>query len=91
MDDGRGAHDTRLQRHVKSSAVEPIRTQGFPASAQCFDLGVRGGIVTGDGPVRRDREYRVALHQNGTYGYFAGLLCSACGFERQPHEIDVVA
>ena len=91
VDDGRGAHDTGLERHIKSGAIEAIGTQGLSAGAQRFDFGVGGGIVAGDRPVCGHREDRVALHQNRAHRHLARGFGAARGLERQAHEIDVIA
>ena len=89
--DGRGAHDTGLERHIKSSAVEAVGTQGLPAGTQRLDFGMGGWIVAGNRPVGCHRENRITLHQNCAHGHLARGFRPARGLERQAHEIDVIA
>ena len=70
---------------------EPVAAQRAPAGTQRLDLGMGGGIVTGDRPVRGHRQDGIALRQHRTDRHFAGGFGTARRFEREAHEIDVTA
>jgi hypothetical protein len=91
MDDGRGTHHAGFERDVQGGTREPVAGQRASAGTQHLDLGMGGGIVTGDRPIRGHRQDGVPLGQHCADRHFAGSLGAARRFECDSHEINVTA
>ena len=87
--DGRGAHQARLEGHIKGRVVEPVAAQGAAALAQGENLRMRGGIVFGNRGIPVTGNNGTLVNEYRSDGYLAPLTGDAGARERGAHEADV--
>jgi hypothetical protein len=61
LDDGSGAHRTRLDCNIQGAVVQAVVPQLLGGPAQSKDFGVSGRIVEVDGPIVRPRQHAPVL------------------------------
>ena len=87
---GAAAHGARLQRDVERAAVEPVVGELRRAGAQRGHLGMRRGVVPGDGGIAPGGDHLPIAHQHGAHGHLARLLRGARLGDGLAHPVGVV-
>jgi len=89
VDDGRGAHDAGLERHVERGVREAVRAELPTARPQGLDLRMSRRIARGDRAVEAFRDDLVAAHEHRAHRHFAARLRLRGELECPAHEVDV--
>ena len=80
------AHHAGLHRDVQRGASQPVIAHGRGRGPQCDDLGMRSGIVRGDGLIVPGADDLLIQHDDRADGDFADRSRARGFCERKTHE-----
>ncbi len=85
-----GTHRARLDRDVKSGAIQAIISEAFGRRPQGDDLCMRAWVASGNRAVSRPRQEAIPQHDDASDGHLAFFRRSSRFSERQLHVCEVI-